>query len=139
MNEEKITVEQDVAEETILNSPEPPESETVVDESELPKRHFFHAQKEELQFLRDKWILSKISEDNLMDYLKLEQKRSEVMHQEREAREKRIMTGFVLTVSLAAIVAVVGLLRDNPTILVNILYIAGFLGALWLWKKDKDK
>lgn len=139
MNEENNTVENNIPEENIFTSPETEESESVIEENELPRRHFFHAQRDELQFLRDKWILSKISDDNLMDYLKLEQKRSEIMHQEKEAREKRIMTGFVLTVSLAAIVAVVGLLRDNPTILVNILYIAGFLGALWLWRKENDK
>ena len=139
MNEENNTVENNIPEEPVFTTSEATESESVIEENELPRRHLFHAQRDELQFLRDKWILSKISDDNLMDYLKLEQKRNEIMHQEKEAREKRIMTGFVLTVSLAAIVAVVGLLRDNPTILVNILYIAGFLGALWLWRKEKDK
>ena len=139
MNEENNTIDTAATGEAVCTADEEVENETTIGESELPHKHFFHAQRDELQFLRDKWILSKISEDNLMDYLKLEQKRNEVIHQEKEAREKRIMNGFTLTVSLASIVAVVGLLRDNPTILVNILYIAGFLGALWLWKKDKDK
>ena len=44
-----------------------------------------------------------------------------------------------LAASLAAIVGVTSLLRDNPTVLVNILYIIGIVSALWIWKNPKNK
>ncbi|WP_318583939.1 hypothetical protein [[Clostridium] scindens] len=59
----------------------------------------------------------------------------EMSQQEKETREKRIFTAFQLTVSLAAVVAVTYLLKDNPSILVSILYTIGIIAALWLWKK----
>ena len=99
----------------------------------------FHFKKEDKEFYRDKWILSRISDENLMDYLTLEQKRNEMQQQARDIKEKRIMKGFELTISLAAIVAVIYLLKDNPTILVNILYITGILVAFWFWKNPRDK
>ena len=92
---------------------------------------------------RDRWILANIGKEHLMDYLKLEQRRMELLQSARDTRQKRILTAFQLTVSLAAIVAVVYLLKDNPTILVNILYIAGIIAGLWIFKnphnKDRDK
>ena len=99
----------------------------------------FHFKKEDKEFFRDKWILSRISDENLMDYLTLEQKRNELQQQARDIKEKRIMKAIELTISLAAIVAVIYLLRDNPTILVNILYITGILVAFWFWKNPRDK
>ena len=74
-----------------------------------------------------------------MEYLKLEQKRFEQLQEAKERKEKRLFTAFKLSVSLAAIVAVIYLLKDVPTILVNILYIAGILSAFWFWKNPKDK
>ena len=62
-----------------------------------------------------------------------------MQQQARDIKEKRIMKGFELTISLAAIVAVIYLLKDNPTILVNILYITGILVAFWFWKNPRDK
>ncbi len=56
----------------------------------------------------------------------------------REVRERRIFSGFQLTVSLAAIVAIVGFLKDDPTVLVNILYIIGIITVLWILRR-KDK
>ena len=78
-----------------------------------------------------------------MDYLKLEQQRLEFLQQAKEVKEKRLLIAFQLTISLAAIVAIVYLLKDNPTILISILYIVGIIAALNIWKnprsKDKDK
>lgn len=90
-------------------------------------------------FFRDEEIISKLEGEDLLTYLSMEQKKEEMRQNAREVRERRIFSGFQLTVSLAAIVAIVGFLRDNPTVLVNILYIIGIIAALWILKHPKDK
>lgn len=89
--------------------------------------------------MRDKWILSRIRDEDLMDYLLLEQKRNEQMQKVKDIREKRFISAFKLSVSLAAGVAIVYLLKDNPTIFVNILYIGGILGGFHFWKNSQGK
>ena len=96
----------------------------------------FHTAKE-LNYLREKYILEKIPDDQLLEYLKLEEKRHELQVQERNIREKRIMNAFMLTVILAAIVAVVYSLHENPTVLISILYIGGILAGIHVWNKKK--
>lgn len=108
-------------------------------EETTKKRRFFRSRSSEESFSRDQWILSRIDDAHMMEYLTLEQKRFEQIQTAKEKRERRIFTAFRLTVSLAAIVAVVYLLKDNPTILVNILYIAGILAAIWFLKNPKNK
>ena len=90
-------------------------------------------------FSRDQWILSHIKDEDLMEYLRLEQHRMELLQQAKEKREKRIFTLVQLLLSLAAVIAVTYLLKDNPTILLSILYIVGIIGAFWLMKNPKDK
>lgn len=115
------------------------------DEDEKPHRHFFRSRARDVENTRDKLILSRIKDEDLMDYLKLEQQRLEFLQQAKEVKEKRLLIAFQLTISLAAIVAIVYLLKDNPTILISILYIVGIIAALNIWKnprsknKDKDK
>lgn len=106
-------------------------------EKEKPRK-FFHFHRENEDFSRDKWILSRIRDEDLMEYLKLEQKRNEQLQLIKEKRSKRLMTAFQLTISLVALVTVIYLLKDTPTILVNILYICGIIAALWLWKNPRD-
>lgn len=101
--------------------------------------HFFNFRSKKDTFSRDKWILSHIDSDCLMDYLKLEQKRLELLQSQKETREKRLLTAFELTASLIAIIAVTWLLKDNPVILVNILYIIGIICAIWIWKNPHSK
>lgn len=116
---------------------ETPESSSTAfgtDPTKTSSRRFFRSRKAEA-FSRDQLILSRISDEDLMEYIRLEAKRSELIHDAKEKRNKRFMTAFMLTVSLIAIVTVVYLLKDNPAILVNILYIAGLLTAFWFWKK----
>ena len=98
--------------------------------------HIFHTAKE-LNYLREKYILEKIPDDQLLEYLKLEEKRHELQVQERNIREKRIMNAFMLTAILAAIVAVVYSLHENPTVLISILYIGGILAGIHVWNKKK--
>ena len=73
-----------------------------------------------------------------MEYLRMEQKKEEDVRKAKEARQKRILSAFQLTVSLAAVIAVMFLLRDNPTVMVNILYIIAIIAALWIWKNPKS-
>ena len=74
-----------------------------------------------------------------MKYLEMEHERLEMMQSIKEAREKRSFTMLQLLISLAAIVIVVFLLRDNPTVLVNILYIVGIIIVLWILKGPHEK
>lgn len=90
-------------------------------------------------FSRDQWILSHIKDEDLMEYLRLEQHRMELLQQAKEKREKRIFTLVQLLLSLAAVIAVTYLLKENPTILLSILYIVGIIGAFWIMKNPKDK
>ena len=87
---------------------------------------------------RDKLILSRIRDEDLMEYLALEQRRVEFLQQAKEAKEKRILNAFQLIVTLAVIVALTYLLRDNPTILISILYVAGIVAALKVWRNPQD-
>ena len=106
-----------------------PPKETPAPEPDSPAK--------ELNYLREKYILEKIPDDQLLEYLKLEEKRHELQVQERNIREKRIMNAFMLTVILAAIVAVVYSLHENPTVLISILYIGGILAGIHVWNKKK--
>ncbi len=100
---------------------------------------FFHLRKDIDDFTREDWILSRIPEEDLMGYLTMEQQKSEMLQKAKELKEKRIFTTLQIVISMSAIVAVVALLRDNPTVLVNILYITGIVIALWIWRGKQDK
>lgn len=91
------------------------------------------------EFSKEQWILTHIGDENLLEYLKMEQRREEELQRAKETKQKRILSAFQLTVSLAAIVMIIFLLRDNPTVMVNILYIIAIIGALWIWKNPKSK
>lgn len=124
-----------------------PDEEDLFEEEEYEKSgeekkwqsffHFHSRRKAELS--RDELILSRISDEDLMEYLRLEQQRQELLQKSKEVREKRIWTAFLLTISLMSIVLVIYFLKDNPTILVSILYTIGILVALYIWNKPKDK
>lgn len=101
-----------------------------------PPRRFLGFRKPDENVMRDKLILEKIKDDDLLEYLKLEQKRFELLQQAKDIREKRILSAFQLSVSLAASVAVIYFLKDEPTILMSVLYICGLLIGFWIWKKQ---
>lgn len=119
-----------------FKSPDDSEKDPFTGEKKSFHHHIFHTAKE-LNYLREKYILEKIPDDQLLEYLKLEEKRHELQVQERNIREKRIMNAFMLTVILAAIVAVVYSLHENPTVLISILYIGGILAGIHVWNKKK--
>lgn len=118
---------------------EEPNHETNFDKEKGRIRDFFHFKNDLEDFSKEDWILSRIPEENLMEYLTLEHKKTEMLQEAKEKKEKRIFMSLQLTVSLAAIVGVVALLKDNPTVLVNILYITGIVIALWIWRGKQDK
>ena len=129
---EDKTVEQKVEEDKTVE-----EMDLDFDEDTIPPKRLFGSHKEDMNFLRDKWILSRISNKDLMEYLRLEQKRNDQLMEAKEKKSKRLFAAFQLTVSLIAAVLVVYFLKDNPTILVNILYIVGILVGFWIWKKNQ--
>lgn len=92
----------------------------------------------EAKLVRDEIILSRIPDKDLMEYLRLEQRRMESQQHAREIREKRIWIAFQMTVALIAAVLVIYFLKDSPAILISILYTAGLLIAFNIWNKHKD-
>lgn len=107
---------------------------------EHPFREFFSnfRSKRKIEMNRDEQILSRISDDDLMEYLRMEQKRMELLQQAKETREKRFWTTFQLFICLLSVVLVIYFLKDNPVILVTILYTLGILTALRIWSKTQN-
>ena len=114
--------------------PEPADNAGADPEKKKRGPRFFDYFTREGKYIREQAVLSRIDDEHLMDYLLLEQKRYENEQKFRDERGKRILSAFQLGVSLAAIVAVIGFLKDEPTVLVNILYIIGIVAAIWLWR-----
>lgn len=114
--------------------PEPADTAGADPEKKKRGPRFFDYFTREGKYIREQAVLSRIDDEHLMDYLLLEQKRYENEQKFRDERGKRILSAFQLAVSLAAIVAVIGFLKDEPTVLVNILYIIGIVAAIWLWR-----
>lgn len=94
---------------------------------------------DEEEMARDEWILSRLRDEDLMEYLSLEHRKAEMLQKAKETKERRIFFLVQMIVSLAAIVGVVYFLKSEPVVLVNILYITGIVIVLWIWKNPKDK
>lgn len=107
---------------------------------EHPFREFFSnfRSKRKIEMNRDEQILSRISDEDLMEYLRMEQKRMELLQQAKEVREKRFWTTFQLAICLLSVILVIYFLKDNPVILVTILYTFGILAALRIWNKAQN-
>ena len=107
---------------------------------EHPFREFFSnfRSKCKIEMNRDEQILSRISDEDLMEYLRMEQKRMELLQQAKEVREKRFWTTFQLAICLLSVILVIYFLKDNPVILVTILYTLGILTALRIWSKAQN-
>ncbi len=61
--------------------------------NEHPFREFFSnfRSKRKIEMNRDEQILSRISDEDLMEYLRMEQKRMELLQQAKEVRRKKIL------------------------------------------------
>lgn len=94
---------------------------------------------DEEEMARDEWILSRLRDEDLMEYLSLEHQKAEMLQKAKETKERRVFFLVQMIVSLAAIVGVVYFLKSEPVVLVNILYITGIVIVLWIWKNPKDK
>lgn len=107
---------------------------------EHPFREFFSnfRSKRKIEMNRDEQILSRISDEDLMEYLRMEQKRMELLQQAKEVREKRFWTTFQLAICLLSVILIIYFLKDNPVILVTILYTFGILAALRIWSKAQN-
>lgn len=130
----KNAAEPDPEPEKKAQDPEPADNAGADPEKKKRAPRFFDYFTREGKYIREQAVLSRIDDEHLMDYLLLEQKRYENEQKFRDERGKRILSAFQLAVSLAAIVAVIGFLKDEPTVLVNILYIIGIVAAIWLWR-----
>lgn len=106
--------------------------------TEEEKSEAFHAIEKDLNshssaFSPADELTAKITEDHITEYL--EGSREARLQHFKEEREKRLLTAFELAAALASVVLVVYFLKDNPAILVNILYLVGALTGLWIWKR----
>lgn len=127
---EEINISEEKQEDTAARSAEK-ETTAAVEEK-------MHEAEIQSDFSREQWILTHIGDENLMEYLRMEQKKEEDVRKAKEARQKRILSAFQLAISLAAVIIVMFLLRENPTVMVNILYIIAIIAALWIWKNPRS-
>ena len=134
-NYEKNVEEDDDLEEDFYDQQEKSRSR-----DEHPFREFFSnfRSKRKIEMNRDEQILSRISDEDLMEYLRMEQKRMELLQQAKEVREKRFWTTFQLFICLLSVILVIYFLKDNPVILVTILYTVGILTALRIFSKSQN-
>ena len=132
--------EKDVEENEDLEEDFYEQQENSRSKDEHPFREFFSnfRSKRKIEMNRDEQILSRISDDDLMEYLRMEQKRMELLQQAKEVREKRFWTTFQLFICLLSVILVIYFLKDNPVILVTILYTVGILTALRIWSKSQN-
>lgn len=140
-NVEEVSEDMEVKEAAAEEAVQPVmESAPMQEEKKAGKKPFFRfREKDEAVFSRDEWILQNIKEEDMMEYLRLEYKRMEFQQNMKEIKSKRILRAFELTVCLAAIVAMTYFLKDNPTILISVLYTLGIISVFWIWKNPKDK
>lgn len=131
--DENAVDENTVQEEAGMNESAENQAETPEQKENRTERRY------DVEFSREQWILTHIGDENLLEYLKMEHRREEERQNAKDMRQKRILSAFQLTISLAAVIAVIFLLRDNPTVMVNILYIIAIIAALWIWKHPGQK
>lgn len=136
-----ISEENKKTEDVNIPDENPKDSEVHSEEAEAVIEEMSQEEQDEnmkSEFSREQWILTHIGDENLIEYLRMEQKKEEDVRKAKEEKQKRILSAFQLTVSLAAVIAVMFLLRENPTVMVNILYIIAIIAALWIWKNPRS-
>lgn len=88
---------------------------------------------------RDDYIIRRLRDEDLLEYLKMQEQKEEKLRAEKELRNSRIFFLIQVAIIAVAVVLIVWFLKDNPTVLTNILYIGGILLAMWFWKHSSDK
>ncbi|MDY5987272.1 hypothetical protein [Sporofaciens sp. SGI.106] len=88
---------------------------------------------------RDDYIIRRLRDEDLLEYLKMQERKEEKLRAEKELRNSRIFFLIQIAIIAVAVVLIVWFLKDNPTVLTNILYIGGILLAMWFWKHSSDK
>lgn len=143
VQEEKIS--SDLKDEEMpLEESEPIKKSEPEEESSKPKNSRLKSVMEYFQFgpdedfSRDDYILARVRDEDLMEYLRMDQERERERRAAKELRERRFFRTFQLLVILITVAVIVGFLKDSPLVLVNILYIFGILLAVWIWKNPKD-
>lgn len=123
--ETKETSEEQVR--TATKSPEP-DREAMTD-------RYISLKSEGIEFDKEAWILAHIKPEDIMEYLRMEDKKNEMVLKLKKEREERIFKILEMIVVLFSIICIVFFLKDNPTVLVNILYIIGIIAVLWILKR----
>lgn len=141
--ETRNTEKQDAADTSV-----PAETMPVQEETETPVQDAYSYDKtfEKLyteimehfrSFSPSEQVAANITEEHITEYL--EGTREERLLAFKERREKRFLTALEILAALTAVVLIVWFLKDNPAILVNILYLIGGLGIFFIWKRPHDR
>lgn len=120
-----------------IETPQAPAIDPSVDTEAVAKEIEEEITAHESSFSPANDILSKITEEHITEYLEGSREARQMEFKER--REKRLLSAFKLLIIFGSAVAIVYFLKDNPAILVNILYIVAILTGLWFWKGKKEK
>ena len=115
-------------------------SNNQTDSSQLPECPFaehFSLSDYDYEFTQEDYILMKLRDEDLMEYLRMQERREEKTQERKELRNSRIYSILQIVIIALAIILIVWFLKDNPTVLINILYIGGILLFIWFWKHSK--
>ena len=149
LTEEKKT--EDTAEDTVKDakkdpaavpeSPEKPISEKpagIEHITDCPFAEHLDLSDFDYDFTKEDYILMRLRDEDLMEYLRMQERKEAQIHEEKEKRNSRIYSILQILIVSLAIVLIVWFLKDNPTVLINILYIGGILLFVWFWKRSKS-
>lgn len=103
-----------------------------------PIKEYYSFGDSDYEFSREDYIITRLRDEDLMEYLRMQEKKEEKQREAKEARNAKIYFLIMFAIAAIAVVLIVWFLRDNPAVLVNILYIAGILLVMWCWKHPKE-
>lgn len=130
-------MENEIKNEALEEAKEEVKEEAKEETKENSTENFIRFKSENDSFDREEWILSRLREEDIMEYLRMEEKKSELLLEMKKVREERIFFAFQILMLLFAVIFIVYFLKDSPTVLVNILYITGIIAVLWILKKKE--
>lgn len=103
-----------------------------------PIKEYYSFGDSDYEFSREDYIITRLRDEDLMEYLRMQEKKEEKQRAAKEARNAKIYSLIIFAIAAVSVVLIVWFLRDNPAVLVNILYIAGILLVMWFWKHPKE-